>query len=215
MGSEFIRSKGTGIAQILYLMGMRPLWNSRGVVYDVEIIPAAELGRPRIDVLVQTSGQFRDAAASRITLIDKAVQIVSTLGAEEFPNYVREGTEETEQALKASGISAKDARDFSTAASSGLPPTAATGLRSWEWSRKEIRGNNPVKSRIDTSATCPAFIEMASAGAPSCPVCSKLRCRAWKSSFIRDRQTPGDPCRLTMSMNSWEAYSGGAGKDRS
>jgi cobaltochelatase CobN len=48
-------------------------------VYEVEIVPAEELGRPRIDVVVQTSGQFRDAAASRIALIDKAVQMVAEL----------------------------------------------------------------------------------------------------------------------------------------
>lgn len=114
-GGEFIRGKGTEIAQALYLMGMRPVWNSRGVVYDVEVIPSAELNRPRVDVLVQTSGQFRDAAASRIALLDKAVQIASALEPDDQPNYVRDGTEETELALKAKGVSAKDARDFATA----------------------------------------------------------------------------------------------------
>ena len=79
-GGEFIRGKGTTIAEILHLIGVRPVWNSRGIVNDVEIIPSKELGRPRIDVLVQTSGQFRDAAASRITLMDKAIQMVSELG---------------------------------------------------------------------------------------------------------------------------------------
>ncbi|MBL8816978.1 MAG: cobaltochelatase subunit CobN [Planctomyces sp.] len=128
-GGEFIRSKGTGIAQILFLMGMRPVWNSRGVVHDVEIIPATELGRPRIDVLVQTSGQFRDAAASRISLIDKAVQIVSALGPEEFPNFVREGSEETEKTLKASGVSARDARDFSTARIFGSASNSSYGTQ--------------------------------------------------------------------------------------
>lgn len=66
-------------------------------------------------VLVQTSGQFRDAAASRIALLDKAVQIASSLEPDDQPNYVREGTEQTELALKAKGVSAKDARDFATA----------------------------------------------------------------------------------------------------
>ncbi len=128
-GGEFIRGKGTAIAQILYLMGMRPVWNSRGVVYDVEVIPSSELKRPRVDVLVQTSGQFRDAAASRIKLIDDAVQIASTLDQEEYPNFVREGTEQTEQALKAGGASAKDARDFATARIFGSASNSSYGTQ--------------------------------------------------------------------------------------
>ncbi|WP_417385730.1 cobaltochelatase subunit CobN [Gimesia sp.] len=128
-GGEFIRGKGTAIAQILYLMGMRPVWNSRGVVYDVEVIPSEELKRPRVDVLVQTSGQFRDAAASRIKLIDDAVQIASVLEQEAFPNYVREGTEETEQTLKAGGASAKDARDFATARIFGSASNSSYGTQ--------------------------------------------------------------------------------------
>ncbi|TVS19866.1 MAG: cobaltochelatase subunit CobN, partial [Planctomycetaceae bacterium] len=78
-GGEFIRSRGATIAQILHLIGVRPKRDGRGTVYDVEIIPAEELGRPRVDVVVQTTGQFRDAAASRIALIDKAVQMVAEL----------------------------------------------------------------------------------------------------------------------------------------
>lgn len=128
-GGEFIRGKGTAIAQILYLMGMRPLWNSRGVVYDVEVIPSSELGRPRIDVLVQTSGQFRDAAASRIALMDRAVQIANGLADEPFPNYVREGTESTEQEIKAQGVSARDARDFATARIFGSASNSSYGTQ--------------------------------------------------------------------------------------
>ncbi|WP_417396469.1 cobaltochelatase subunit CobN [Gimesia chilikensis] len=128
-GGEFIRGKGTAIAQILYLIGMRPVWNSRGVVYDVEVIPSDELQRPRIDVLVQTSGQFRDAAASRIKLIDDAVQIASNLEQEIFPNFVREGTEQTEQALKKGGVSAKDARDFATARIFGSASNSSYGTQ--------------------------------------------------------------------------------------
>jgi len=114
-GGEFIRGKGTTIAEILYLIGVRPVWNSRGNVNDVEVIPSEELGRPRIDVLVQTSGQFRDAAASRITLMDKAVQIVSELEDEPFPNFVRDGSAGTEMQLKSLGYSPKEAREFATA----------------------------------------------------------------------------------------------------
>ncbi|QDS96481.1 Aerobic cobaltochelatase subunit CobN [Roseimaritima multifibrata] len=128
-GGEFIRGKGTSIAQIMYLMGVRPVWNSRGVAYDVEVIPAEQLARPRIDVLVQTSGQFRDAAASRIALIDQAVQIVGRLAPDGQPNYVREGTEQTELALKSNGVSAQQARDFATARVFGAASNSSYGTQ--------------------------------------------------------------------------------------
>ncbi|MFP4192496.1 MAG: cobaltochelatase subunit CobN, partial [Candidatus Hydrogenedentota bacterium] len=52
-GGEFIRSQGINVAQALYLMGVRPVWNSHGMAHDVELIPSDELNRPRIDVVVQ------------------------------------------------------------------------------------------------------------------------------------------------------------------
>lgn len=114
-GGEFIRSKGSTIAQILHLLGVRPVRDSRGTVHDVELVPAAELKRPRIDVLVQTSGQFRDAAASRIALIDKAVRLVSELDEPPAVNYVREGSASAEMKLKAQGYSAAESRELATA----------------------------------------------------------------------------------------------------
>ncbi|MBL7044385.1 MAG: cobaltochelatase subunit CobN, partial [Pirellulaceae bacterium] len=114
-GSEFIRGKGTTLAEIMYLIGVRPVRNSRGTVYDVELIPAEELGRPRIDVLVQTSGQFRDAGASRIALLDTAITMVAELPDESIPNFVRDGTAATEQELKKLGFAPKEARELSTA----------------------------------------------------------------------------------------------------
>ncbi len=114
-GGEFIRDKGATIAQILHLLGVRPVRDSRGTVHDVELVPAAELKRPRIDVLVQTSGQFRDAAASRIALIDKAVRLASSIDEAPTANYVREGSAAAELKLKAKGYSAADARELATA----------------------------------------------------------------------------------------------------
>lgn len=114
-GGEFVRDRGTTIAEILYLIGARPVWSSRGLVDNVEVIPSRELGRPRIDVLVQTSGQFRDVAASRITLIDKAVQLVAALGDEPSANYVREDSAQAEKQLKTLGYKPQEAREYSTA----------------------------------------------------------------------------------------------------
>ncbi len=120
-GGEYIRTRGVILAQALYLMGLKPRRDSRNVVFDVEVIPSEELKRPRIDIVVQTSGQFRDAAGSRIELLDKAVRLVAELPDEKFPNYVKENARQTEDDLKKQGIAAADAREYSTARIFGSP----------------------------------------------------------------------------------------------
>jgi len=126
-GGEFIRTRGTTIAQILHLIGVRPKRDARGTMYDVEIVPAEELGRPRIDVVVQTSGQFRDAAASRIALIDKAVQMMAELGDEAHPNYIRDNTGQAEEELKRQGYAPREARGWATARVFGAAGNANYG----------------------------------------------------------------------------------------
>lgn len=112
---EFIRQEGITIAEIFYLLGVEPVVNARGTVHDVRLIPLKDLGRPRIDVLVQTSGQFRDLAASRISLINKAVKLAAEAKEEElFPNFVAEGMRTAESVMKAKGLAPAEARDLST-----------------------------------------------------------------------------------------------------
>ena len=165
-GGEFIRGKGTTIAEILQLIGVRPVWNSRGIVNDVEIIPSQQLGRPRIDVLVQTSGQFCAAAASRITLMDKAIQMVSELGDEPFANYVRDDSARTEMQLKKLGHAPKEAQDWPPRGSSVLRKTAATGRASWTWSKREIPGTTHGKWRTATCKTWGEFTATPATGVP-------------------------------------------------
>ena len=111
-GGEFIRTQGTDIAEIFHLLGVEPVWDSRGRVQDVRLIPLAELKRPRIDVVVQTSGQFRGAATSRMRLIDKAVRLAATDPDGGFANYVKAGTLEIVKALIASGMSPERAKEL-------------------------------------------------------------------------------------------------------
>jgi cobaltochelatase CobN len=103
-GGEFVRDQGTTLAQAFYLMGVEPVWNSRGRMHDVKVIPAAILKRPRIDVVVQTSGQFRDMGASRLYLLNKAARMINELPAEDsIENFVQIGTKEAEQEMIQSG----------------------------------------------------------------------------------------------------------------
>ena len=110
--SEFVETEGVTIAQVLYMLGVEPVRSQFGSVEDVRLIPTSELGRPRIDVVIQTSGQFRDLAASRLALISKAVELVASLGKEDQENYVAAGSVATEKELVEQGLSPKEAREL-------------------------------------------------------------------------------------------------------
>lgn len=113
---EFIATEGATVAQVLYLLGVEPVRDPAGRVADVRLIAAEQLGRPRIDVVLQTAGQLRDLAASRLFLINKAVALAAEAqdGAP-GENYVREGALRAEQVMKAHGLSPREARNLSTA----------------------------------------------------------------------------------------------------
>ena len=113
--SEFIETEGATIAQVLYMLGVEPVRDPFGRVTDLKLIPIRELGRPRIDVVVQTSGQLRDLAASRLFLIDRAVKMAADANDSDMPNYVKEGITESEKHLVDKGVSPKEARELSTA----------------------------------------------------------------------------------------------------
>lgn len=112
--SEFIETQGATIAQALYMLGVEPVRNTFGRVADLRLIPAETLGRPRIDVVVQTSGQFRDLAASRLALITRAVEMAAKADDGKTDNFVTESTLEVERQLVEQGVTPKAARELST-----------------------------------------------------------------------------------------------------
>ena len=111
--SEFIETEGASIAQILYLLGVEPVRDAFGRVTDLRLIPSPELGRPRIDVVVQTSGQLRDLAASRLYLINRAVSMAAEARDDAYENQVAAGVLESERYLTDQGLSPKEAREMS------------------------------------------------------------------------------------------------------
>lgn len=111
---EFIETGGATIAQVLYMLGVEPVRDAFGRVSDLKLIPSAELGRPRVDVVVQTSGQLRDLAASRLFLVNRAVEMAAAAKDDQFENQVAAGVVEAERALTEKGISPKDAREMAT-----------------------------------------------------------------------------------------------------
>ncbi len=79
-----MRNGGEDICQILYLLGVQPIWDgpSRRVV-DLEIIPLSVLERPRVDVTLRISGMFRDAFPQLVKLTSKAINLVSNLNEDD------------------------------------------------------------------------------------------------------------------------------------
>jgi len=111
---EFIESEGATFAQALYMLGVEPIRDRMNRVTDLRLIPSEELGRPRIDIVVQTSGQLRDLAASRLLMVTKAVSMAAKAKDDTYDNYVAQGTIESEKLLVDKGISPQNARDLST-----------------------------------------------------------------------------------------------------
>nr|WP_198428952.1 cobaltochelatase subunit CobN [Nocardia bovistercoris] len=89
-GTSAMRTSGDDIAEVLALLGVRPVWDeaSRRVT-TLEAIPLAEMDRPRIDVTVRISGFFRDAFPHVLAMLDDAVRLVADLDEPAESNYVR------------------------------------------------------------------------------------------------------------------------------
>ncbi len=89
-GTSAMRTQGDDIAEVLALIGCRPEWDetSRRVT-GFAVVPAGDLGRPRIDVTLRISGFFRDAFPHVIALLDDAIATVAELDEPDDVNYLR------------------------------------------------------------------------------------------------------------------------------
>jgi cobaltochelatase CobN len=112
-GMDTMRDFGVMEAEILYLMGVRPIWDQNNLAVDVELISRAELGRPRIDVFIAMGGQYKENFPTRVELIDKAVRLASSV--DEPDNYVRLGTIQNARQLQRGGMAAARAEQLAPA----------------------------------------------------------------------------------------------------
>ena len=120
-----MRSHGQCVAEFLYLMGVRPVWQrpSQRVV-GLEVIPLEELKRPRIDVTGRISGLFRDSMPNAIHWLDEAVKIVSALEEADEDNYVRKHVKADAAWLEGEGQTAETAWQKASYRIFGDPPGA-------------------------------------------------------------------------------------------
>ena len=104
-GAETMRHEGVLESQIFHLLGTRPVWDARGKVVDVEVVPAHELGRPRVDIVIASAAEGMFNNVTR--LMDEAVQRVKVL--EEAENFVRRHYLATRAALIDRGYDEEEA----------------------------------------------------------------------------------------------------------
>lgn len=88
-GSDNIKTQGEAVAQALWLLGAKAMPDSLGRMSRVELIPLAQLGRPRIDVVITCSGIFRDLFPTVMQLLDQAVVAAALADEPSEQNYVR------------------------------------------------------------------------------------------------------------------------------
>src|ERR671921_159237 len=94
-GTAAMRTQGDDIAEVLSLLGVRPVWNEQSRrVTGLEVVLPEDLGRPRIDVTVRISGFFRDAFPNLISLIDDALTTVAALEEPDDMNFVKKHADE-------------------------------------------------------------------------------------------------------------------------
>lgn len=105
-----MRSHGQCIAEFLYLMGIRPIWEPGSLyVKRMEPIPLSELQRPRIDVTARISGLFRDTMPSVVSLMDRAVLLAASLAENDEDNYVRKHISEDSRIMEEKGSPKEEA----------------------------------------------------------------------------------------------------------
>ena len=101
-GSDNLKSEGGPIAQALALMGARPRFDGYGRLCGAELIPLAEVGRPRIDVFITLSGIFRDLLGLQTRVLAEAAYLAAERRrARSHLNFVRKHALDYQQAAKA------------------------------------------------------------------------------------------------------------------
>ncbi|MEW6658007.1 MAG: cobaltochelatase subunit CobN [Thermodesulfobacteriota bacterium] len=150
-GIGTMRTKGDDLAEILYLMGVKPVWQpGSGNVAGVEIIPRSELGRPRIDVVPRISGFFRDSFPNLVELIDQAVQMVAVFDDPLETNMIRRHVLQDIEEYLQDGRSSEEAFREATFRVFGCPPgTYGAGVKELieakAWENQEDLANNYIR----------------------------------------------------------------------
>lgn len=91
-GSDNMKNEGVPIAQVMALLGARPRLDSYGKLCGAELIPLAQLGRPRVDVMITLSGVFRDLLPMQTRMLAEAALLAAKAEEPLDMNHVRRHT---------------------------------------------------------------------------------------------------------------------------
>jgi magnesium chelatase subunit H len=108
-GLDAIKTKGESLGILLELVGAEPVKEGTGRIVRYDLKPLAEVGHPRIDVLANLSGIFRDSFVNIIELLDDLFQRAAEIDEPEEMNFIRKHA----LILKAKGVENSSARLFS------------------------------------------------------------------------------------------------------
>lgn len=128
--SPTMRTRGDDVAQILYLMGVRPVWEAGSErVKGVEPIALTERSFPRLDVTVRASGLFRDTFPNIMELIDEGVRMVAALAEPADMNILARNVAIDAETLRKAGVPAEEiARRAAFRVFSDQPGTYGAGV---------------------------------------------------------------------------------------
>ena len=108
-GLDAIKTRGESLGILLELVGAEPVQEGTGRIVRYELKPLSKLNHPRIDVLGNLSGIFRDSFVNIIELLDDLFQRAADAEEPEDHNFIRKHT----LALTAQGVENPAARLFS------------------------------------------------------------------------------------------------------
>lgn len=116
-GTDNIKTYGESLAQVMWMVGVKPIPDALGRVNKLELLSLEELGRPRVDVVINCSGVFRDLFINQMNLLDKAVKMAAEANEPLEMNFVRKHALKQAEDL---GVSVRQAatRVFSNASGS-------------------------------------------------------------------------------------------------
>lgn len=154
---DVMKTYGDDIAEILYLMGVRPVWlGNTAQVTGLELIPLDELKRPRVDVTCRISGLFRDTFPNLIEMLDDAVNLVASQDEDVEMNYIRKHVLTEVEEMKQKGIDPEIAEQEARLRVFGCPPGTYGGgvdilTSSGKWE------NNEDLATISTTWSCHVY----------------------------------------------------------
>lgn len=152
-----MKTNGDCIAEILCLIGIRPVWlGNTNRVSGLEVMPLEELGRPRIDVTSRITGLFRDTFPNLIEMLDHAVHLVAKRDEPLEQNFIKKHFVEEVEELTAKGIHPDVAEQESMLRVFGCPPGSYGGGVDIAVSSKQWETNEDL-ANISVTWSCHAY----------------------------------------------------------